>query len=273
VVCLGKKVSAFCYSCSEDNAMTIQLAPKTEELGNNINYFLDNLLRPTDLDIHCLKKEAENLIKIDAAAAYNYLGCIAVLENNKKDVISSFENAIKLAPSSSIIHLNYSVLLSLCGLHNLALKRARENFNKFHNNKDILLELFNRIIFTARFNEARKLSDKIEDKNKLQLVSHAAKIFEAANLTDDEAQYLQTLAYSVIEKNNLYHFWHEFDVVDDCVCFTIYIDKPVEEIFDINWELSGVLADNVEDMRCDVLNFTYSSIEVLRERKEYERSI
>jgi hypothetical protein len=253
--------------------MTTQPAPKTQELGNNINYFLDNYLRPTDLDIRRLKKEAENLIKIDAADAYNYLGVIAALENNRKTVISNCEKAIKLMPNDWRIHSHYSIALLRCGLNDLALEEARKVFSKFPNNKDVSSGLFDRLINSARFDEAHKLSSKIEDNKRIELVNHATKIFEEANLKDDEAQHLQKLAYSVIEKNNIYYFSSRIGIIHNCVSFTLYVDLPVENIFDINWELAEVLADNVEDMRCGVLNFEYSSIEVLRERREYERSI
>jgi hypothetical protein len=45
-----------------------------------------------------------------------------------------------------------------------------------------------------------KLSSEIEGNKGIELVNNAVKIFEAANLTDDEAQHLQKLAYSIIEK-------------------------------------------------------------------------
>jgi hypothetical protein len=253
--------------------MTMQAAPKTEELGNNINYFFDNNLRPAPLEILRLKKEAENLLTIDAVSAYNYLSRIAVLENNRKTVISNYKKSIKLVPNNYVTHFNYPISLARCGLHDLALKKARENVKMFSNDKNVLKQLLSPLIFTARFNEARELLNKIEDKTQLQFINHAARIFDEANLTDGEAQHLQTLAYSVIEKNNLYYFEPTINIIDDCVCFTLYVDLPVEEIFDINWELAGVLADNVEDMRCGVLNFEYSSIEVLRERREYERRL
>lgn len=253
--------------------MTVQPAPKTQELGNQINHFFDNYLRPTPLQILRLKKEAENLKKIDAAIAYNYLGLIAVLENNREAVISNYDKAIKNQPNNYITNVNYSIALSRCGLNDLALKKARENFKKFPDDKGVFQELCYRLICTARFNEVNKLINETEGSKQLQSINHAIEIFKAANLTDDEAQHLQALAYSVIEKNNLYYFCGQRDVIDECVSFTLYIDNPIEEIFDINWDLAGVLADNVEDMRCGVLSFEYSSIEVLRERREYERGL
>lgn len=253
--------------------MTAQPAPKTQELQNNINHFFDNYLRPTDFEIRLLKKEAGNLIKIDAAIAYNYLGFIAALENNRKAVISNYEKAIKLPSNNCINRLNYSIALSRCGLNDLALEQAREIVKMIPDDKDVLETLFLRLSSTARFNEAHKLLTKIEDNERIELVNHASKIFEEANLEDEDAQYLQKLAYSVIEKNNIYYFNSTIGIIDNCVSFTLYVDLPVEEIFDINWELAGVLADNVEDMRCGVLSFKYSSIDVLRERREYERSI
>ncbi len=253
--------------------MTTQPAPKTQELENNINYFFDNYLRPTDLDIRRLKKEAENLIKINAAIAYNYLGRIAVLENNRKAVISNYEKAIKLTPNDCAIHNNYSIALSHCGLNDLALEEKREIFSRFSNNKDVLLGLFYCLINSARFDEAHKLSSKIEDNKGIELVNNAAKIFVAANLTDDEAQQLQILAFSLIEKHQLYFYEADIEIIENCVEYTIYVDKAIEDIFELNWDLANLLAESVDDMRCDVLNFTYSSVEVLRERRQHEREI
>ena len=253
--------------------MTAQPAPKTQELENNINYFFDNYLRLTNFDILRLKKKAKYLIKIDAATAYDYLGRIAGLENNRKDVISNYEKAISLPSNNCINRLNYSIALMRCGLNDLALEEARKVFNKFPNDKDVLSNLFYRLIDSTRFNEAHTLLSEIEDNEKIELVNHASKIFEEVHLKDEDAQYLQKLAYSVIEKNNIYYFNSTASIIDNCVCFTLYVDLPVEEIFDINWDLAGILANGVDDMRCDVLNFEYSSIEVLRERREYERSI
>jgi Tfp pilus assembly protein PilF len=253
--------------------MTAQPAPKTEELGNNINYFFDNYLRPTPLEIRRLKKEAENLIKIDAAVAYNYLGLIAVLENNKEAVISNYEKAIKLMPNDCTIHSNYSISLLRCGLNYLALEEARKVFSKFQNNKDVLSDLFYYLINSARFDEAHKLLSEIKDNKGIELVNNAEKIFEAANLADDEAQQLQILAFSLIEKHQLYFYITDIRVIENCVEYTIYVDKAIEDIFELNWEFANLLAENVGDMRCDLLNFTYSSIEVLKEKQQHEREI
>ncbi|MFI3219293.1 MAG: hypothetical protein QX189_09255 [Methylococcales bacterium] len=253
--------------------MTVQPAPKTQELENNIHYFFDNYLRPTDFDIRRLKKEAENLIKIDAAVAYNYLGLIAVLENNRKAVILNYEKAIKLTPNDCTIHGNYSTALLRCGLNKLALEEERKVFSKFSNNKNVSSDLFYYLVNSARFDEAYKLSSKIESNKGIELVNNAVKIFAAANLTDDESQHLQILAFSLIENHQLYFYKTDIGIIENCVEYVIYVDKAIEDIFELNWELANLLAENVDDMRCDVLNFTYSSVEVLREKQQHEREI
>ena len=78
------------------------------------------------------------------------------------------------------------------------------------------------------------------------------------------------MAFSVLETKNLYYSDSEINIVDNCVCHTIYIDLPIEYLSDINWELAGVFAENVEDMRSDVLIFEYSSIDILEEKEKYE---
>jgi tetratricopeptide (TPR) repeat protein len=258
--------------------MTAQALPKTQELTDKINSFTLELRRPTDFEIRSLKREINKLNgKIDYADYYDLLGRIAGLENNKNEIIIFFEKAIKLSPNDFMIQMNYGISLKNRGLITLAVEQAKKLVNIFPNDKNALNFLIETLFLSCRFNEAQTLLNNIEDKTMFHnyelTINKALNIFNNAHIDDNEAQYLQKLSYSIIEKKNLYSFQYLNRVSDDSVDITIYVDLPVEEIFDVNWVLAGVLAENVENMRCDVLMFEYSSIEVLRERKQYERII
>ena len=56
-------------------------------------------------------------------------------------------------------------------------------------------------------------------------------------------------------------------ITRSCIHFTIYVDLPIEEIFEVNWELANVLVENTQNTYSDVLMFEYSSIDVLEERQ------
>jgi tetratricopeptide (TPR) repeat protein len=255
--------------------MTVQAAPKTQELEGKINSFISQYRRPIDFEIRALKKEAENLKEINYADYYDLLGRIAMFENNKDEIVRCYENAIKLNPNNFSIQNHYRICLKNSGLINLAEKQARKLFDLFPKNIKSLKFLVDILCLSCRFNEALHLLNSMEDKEFISIyaLDKATDIFKNAQLGDDEAQHLQELAYSIIEKNNLYYFESSNRVSEDGVTFTLYVDLPIEDIFDINWELAGLLADSVEDMRCGVLNFKYSSIDVLREQKQYERII
>jgi tetratricopeptide (TPR) repeat protein len=257
--------------------MTAQPEPKTQELEDKINSFMIQYRRPNDFEIRSLKRDVDNLKdKINYADYYDLLGRIAGLENNKDEMIYCFENAIKLSPNDLIIRNNYGISLENKGLVDLAKEQIEKTLNLFPDNIESLEIFVDVLSQSCRFNEALYLLNSMENKEafpKYELINKAFDIFKKAQLSDDDAQHLQELAYGVIEKHNLYYFECQNRVSEDGVTFTLYVDLPVEKIFDINWDLAGILADNVEDMRCGVLNFKYSSIDVLRERKQYERII
>ena len=119
----------------------------------------------------------------------------------------------------------------------------------------------------CRFKESLELLNKLEVKPIFfATAKEVSSVFENAGLSDDEAQHLCELAYSVLETKKLYFSGSEIEVIGDCVHYSIYIDLPIEDIFDVNWELAGVFVDNVEDRRNDALIFEYKSVDILEER-------
>ncbi len=230
--------------------MTAQPSPKTQELADKIYYFLSKRRKLGEFDIRLLKKEADNFKKIDYVNYWEFLGRISCLERKKDNINRCYEAALKLAPNDYKIHHNYMVGLGNSGFITQAIEQGIKSSLPFLN----------------------KLENPTQFHN-YKIIQKAISIFEDAQLDDDEAQHLCQLAFSVLETKHLYYSDIEINIVDNCVCYTIYIDSPIEDIFDINWELDRVFVENLDDTRSDVLMFQYSSIDVLEEKENYERIV
>jgi hypothetical protein len=276
VACLGKTIDYLLLFSGEDNIMTAQPLPKIQELTDKINLFFSKKRRTSDFDIRLLKKEIDKLKgKIDYADYYDFLGQISSLENDKKGVVSYYEKALKLAPNNYKIQYNYASVPRICGLFFQAFTQVKDLYNKF---QDItVLNLFiENAIQICRAREAQQLLETLENPTGFfayRIIVTAVDIFENAGLSDGEAQHLYELAFSILEAKNLYYLTSSMNIIDDCVCYTIYVDSPIEDIFEINWELDKVFVENLDDTRSDILFFQYSSIKVLEEKESYERII
>jgi tetratricopeptide (TPR) repeat protein len=257
--------------------MTAQALPKVQELTDKINSLLLKKRKPNTFEIRLLTKEADSLKgKIDYEDYYNLLGRISSLENNKQGIISNFEKAIKLSPTDYAAQSSYAIALQCRGLISQAMEQAKKLVDIFPNDSEALIFIIEINLLSCKFREALELLKNLENQEGFyayNLINQAVAIFDYAKLSDDEAQYLQELAYSIIKTENIYFSGCETRIIEGCVHQTIYVDVPIEQTTHINWELAGVFADNVEDMRSDVLMFEYSSIDILDERKKYDRII
>ena len=95
-----------------------------------------------------------------------------------------------------------------------------------------------------------------------QHIREGIAIFETTGLTDDEAEHIQNLAHALIPKNNLYFSTAVINITRDCIHHQIYVDLPIEEIFELNWQLADVLLENTKKTHSDALLFEYESEDV-----------
>lgn len=257
--------------------MTAQALPKTDELSKRMISFSNKKRKLTPFDIRKLKKDVESLKgQIDYFEYYDYLGQIACLERDKGSIVKYYENALRLAPDNYLTLNNYVVSLEKSGFFTEAITQAQVLVNKFPDDLKSIERLRYDNFFLCRFKDVQQLLNNTKIPANwvdYEIIIEALAIFNNAGLSDDEAQHLCELAYSVLESQNLYFSKAEIEIIVDCVCYTIYIDERIEKLFDINWELSGVFAEKLEDMRSDVLIFDYSSIDILEERQKYDRVI
>jgi len=247
--------------------VTAQALPKTQEFEDKIEIFIGNRKKPSKGDIAILKKDAGKLKgKIPYADYYDFLGQIAFLENDSVKMLAHYKEATTLSFHNNLkIKLNY-----FCSLWHFGfISEASELLKEIAKNFSTCTELIEKNLDLCRFRASLEFINKLDQKSKFfDLAKKVVSIFENAELSDDEAQNLCALAYSVMEIQNLYCSGWKIEIIDNCVLYTIYVDKPIEEIFEINWALANVFAENVENMRSDVLMFEYSSVDVLEEKEK-----
>jgi hypothetical protein len=254
-----------------------QALPKTQELLDKVNSFFSKKRRLGTFDARLLKREAEKLKgKIEYAHYYDILGQISSLENDRANTISFYENAIKLDPNNYATKYNYIASLRNCGLLFQSYEYTKQLLASYPNETNLLGVLIENSYFLCCFRETLQLLNKLERKTDFyayETLLLAISIFENAQLSDTESNNLCQLAYSVLDEQNLCLTGLEIEIIDNCVLYTIYVDKSIEEIFEINWELANIFAEKVDDMRSDVLMFEYSSVDILEEKEKYERFV
>lgn len=248
-----------------------QPALKIDALTESINSLALRRRKPSPSEIARLKNELGKSITVRNAEYYDFLGRIAALENDREKMIAYYKEAFTHSFNKNYsIYESYQVALSNCGLLAKENEQLKEIIRRFPKQAHLNHLLIKKCFYLCRFREALSLEYKPANFNEIEKY---VSIFDNSNLSDDEAEKLCQLAYSVLEIKNLYYSGSKIEIIEDCVFYTIYVDLPIEEIFEVNWELAGIFADNVEDMRSNTLMFQYSSVDVLEEKQKYERII
>ncbi len=95
------------------------------------------------------------------------------------------------------------------------------------------------------------------------VIIEAVDITDRAQLDDDETEQLQQLAFSILEDHKLYFSNSIIEIVNDFIHYKIYVDLPIAQIPALDFKLSLRFAENIENMRDDVIVFEYKSVETL----------
>lgn len=250
--------------------MTAQPLPKTSELIDEINSYFAKHRKPTDWQVKLLKKKADTLRgKIPENHYYDMLGMISGLENDIAALTKYYQIALNQTSTAFQTQDNYLIALHNKGLYSKALAHGKTVLANFPEHSEKVLSSLVRYTFMAcRMNEAFGFLTrlKIPDQHEYyQNIKESIAIFETARLNDDEAERLQSLAYSVIQKNNLYFSAARTIITRGCIHYQIYVDRSIEEMFGINWQLADVLVENTENTHSDAIMFEYESVDVFEE--------
>ncbi len=248
-----------------------QPAPATQELTDELNTYLNRRRKLLDIDLRRLGKKADSLQgKIDASEYSVFLGVIASLRRDAKNVTYNFEKALKLKPSSTKIINYYLTALNSSGQHSEALTQGKKLAKKLNDNGELLIKVIELAFWLGRFHEAQTLLNQLEEPQQCeyyQSIIDAIELVDSVELDDDKMMHFQQLAFSVIPKMNLYFSSASLNIAHNCIHYEIFVDLPVKDIFDVNWELADILVNNTDNAYNDVLMFEYSSIDVFDERR------
>lgn len=250
--------------------MTAQLLPKTNELIDEINSYTTKNRKPTDWQVKLLKKKADKLRgKIPENLYYDVLGRISCLENDIEALAQYYQIALNQVPTDFQTQYHYAISLNNKGLYSKALAHGKTLLANFPERSETLLSwIVGCAVLACRMHEAFDFLIHTNNPNNheyYQQIKEGVAIFETARLNDDEAERLQSLAYSVIQKTNLYFSATRTIITRGCIHYQIYVDRPIEEMFEINWQLADVLVENTENTHSDTIMFEYESVDVFEE--------
>ncbi|MFZ2725589.1 MAG: hypothetical protein WAX77_05030 [Methylococcaceae bacterium] len=251
----------------------VQPLAKTHELEDKIELLINQKRKPDEFTIYLLKSDINKLEgKIKVYQYYKLLGAVAGFENDSNQVISNYQKALQYE-NDLFTHLNYMSALFSCGLIKESVFQTEILLNNFPNNANALNRAIKSFYFSCNFKKAFQLHKEFKTKNFFCNNGLAFNICEKFQLSDGQAQVLCELAYSLLETHNLYFSSSLIEIIDNCIVYTIYIDSPVKDIAKINWELSKLFVETLDDTWSDVLMFQYSSIDVLEAREKHERIV
>lgn len=204
---------------------------------------------------------------------HDFLGMIFCLENNQKLAIQHHKVALEKAPESFMVHHNYFASLCSFGLFLKARELGEIILSKFpvevteFNTIEIMVT---NLLVSGRLQDAYNLLGKSTNPMNHEnygIVTECLPIFKNAGLTDDEAEKIHDSIFHVLHERELHLSNVGIKVIDNCLLITIYVELPIEDIFELNWDASGVLAESVDDMRSNVIMFEFSSVDVLLEKE------
>jgi tetratricopeptide (TPR) repeat protein len=245
----------------------IQPAPAIQELSHEFNDYVERGRKLTEFEIKALEKKANALKdKINFSDYYAFRGIIAAFRRDAEGVTHNFENALRLAPTDTNILSDYLIALNNSGWYLKALTLGRTLAKKLTFDSLSLTEIVGSACSLGRFHEAYELLNKLPDPlqhHYHHVIIEAIDITDRAQLDDDETEQLQQLAFSILEDHKLYFSNSILEIVNDFIHYQIYVDLPIAQIPALDFELSLKFAEQLENMRDDVIVFEYKSVETL----------
>ena len=253
--------------------MTDQPFPKATELTNEINTYFSKYRKPSDWQIKLLQKKADSLKgKIPDSLYYGLLGNISALEDDIPALRQHFQTAIKLNPTSSQPQYQYLVALKNRGRCSEELVLCNAMLTQFpDHSEEIFSWLAESAFMSCRMNEALHYLEQIKNKDESNSLYHhiteSQLIFKTAGLSDEVASHLYNLAYDLLQKFGLYFSSTGVIVTTrGYVHCQLYVDLPIDNIYDLNYQLAAELVNNAENTYSDIVLFEFNSIDVFEER-------
>lgn len=125
---------------------------------------------------------------------------------------------------------------------------------------------FEELLYTGQVRQALAIAP---DEYILELTK-AVTLFDEDGLSDDVAKEIGKFAldwcpHEIIKS--------EVHITDDCFCIEHYVDLDVISIFDLNWNFSGAMVSNFDNMYYGTMMISFSSKLILDEIYESTRQL
>ncbi len=259
--------------------MSAQPLLKTNELMSEIRGFQDDLRKINIFDKRKLLAKLDSLSKlvssgeIDECDIFDFQGMILCLANDAENAIASHKTALTKSPNNFEVRFNYFVTLFSLGYLKEANEIGEIMLSQFPT-ESTEFGILNRVISNLLvLGELHKANDYLNcsanptDYSQYETVINGLEIFNASNLSDNEAEKIHECIFDILHEKKLYLSTVETSIVDGCLLHRLYVDLRIEDIFEVNWDAAGILAENVENMRSDVVMFEFNSVDILLERR------
>lgn len=225
-----------------------QLVEKIEQLHSQRKINAFTLIR--------LRKEANDLLKVDAFYAYQILGMLASLEKNITHVRENYEkslNLAKMAEDKAQVFINYARSLQSMGYLSEAAELGMKSYNIFPssnlNTKQNIFHFMNAGLFHRAIELAHNVNVDVDVE--LSCLPQITQFMDKHGVSDNELQKLIEIAINVLHAYHFFDFHYQeviaFRLVKDeyyqWFCYVIKINRSVEEVVEMIHELCEKLAE------------------------------
>jgi tetratricopeptide (TPR) repeat protein len=228
-----------------------ELATKTTQLFAE----LDVLRSKPKIDAFTLKRlehEAKKLLSVDAFSGYQLLGALSSFSGRVSEMRENYDKALKLAstPAEKSVALNnYSASLLVTGYFAESVELVFQALNLDAGD----LHKLNFALSCYKSGSLHQAIQHIEnlarlDQDLSQQIIAVVKFMDEHGVRDEELQKMIEIAISVLHARNFFNFRNmrtAFVSDEDSTwfCYVIKVDRSVEEVVDMRYELAGQLAE------------------------------
>lgn len=216
-----------------------------------------------------MEQKANLLLEQDKITAYQFLGDLASFKGDINNVHSYYEKALELVKTDDakklIVLFDYSACLFDMGFFSKGIELSISAYNIVCNTDPLFPFVFKSIIIRfMRVGLVHRAADLIRKKSNekyltnifnelfgdIRLIFELEKFMDEHGINDELLQRLFEIGISVLHKHKFFNFRSppliEFSADEDSkwLCSVIKIDRSVDEIVEMKYELACALAES-----------------------------
>jgi hypothetical protein len=205
-----------------------------------------------------LEKDAQKLLRVDPFNAYQLLGMLSCFKGKINDMHESYKKALNLAitkEDKELVLDNYAASLYNTGYFSQSAELSSKIYNISFPVK--LIESINdRFFYAGLFHQVANFSRKYNLPSN-SFIFKIESFIDKYNIKDEQIQKVIKIAISVLHNHHIFNFHNAVylelssDESSTWLSYIIKVNRPVEEIVEMDYELACALAE--EDFSSDLL--------------------